>query len=77
MIMKTVLQKHFKQATMQISTTTMKFTDDYKPGRTCIVTTNKWTQRVLTPITDNTGLGRWSGNIIRAHWFNIAIVTAY
>jgi hypothetical protein len=57
LIMKSVLRKHFKQATMQTSTTTMKFADDYKPGGTCTVTTNKWTGRTLTTIADNTGQG--------------------
>ena len=76
-IMKSVLRKHFRHATMQTSTSTMKFTDDYKPGGTCTVTTNNWTGRILTQISDNTGQGRWSGNIIRAHWFNIAVITAY
>jgi hypothetical protein len=76
-IMKSVLRKHFKHATMQTSTTTMKFDDDYKPGGTCTVITNDWTGRVLTSITDETGQGRWSGIVIRAHWFNIAIITAY
>ena len=77
LIMKSVLRRHFKQATMQTSTTTMKFADDYKPGGTCTVTANIWTGRILTTIADNTGQGRWSGTIIRAHWYNIAIITAY
>jgi hypothetical protein len=54
LIMKTVLRKHFKQATMQTSTTTMNFADDYKPGGICTVTTNKWTGRTLTTIADDT-----------------------
>jgi hypothetical protein len=77
LIMKSVLRKHFKHATMQTSTTTMKFADNYKPGGTCIVTTHNWTGRILTTIADETGQGRWSGTIIRAHWYNIAIITAY
>jgi hypothetical protein len=76
-IMTLVLRKHFRHATMQTSTSTMKFTDDYNLGGTCTVTTNNWTGRILTQICDNTGQGRWSGNIIRAHWFNIAVITAY
>jgi hypothetical protein len=77
LIMKSVLRKHFKQAIMQTSTTTMNFTDDYKPGGTCTVTTNKWMRRTLTTISDDTGQGRWSGTVIRAHWYNIAIITVY
>ena len=59
------------------STTTMIFEEDYKPGGTCTVITNNWTGQSLQQIEDTTGQGRWSGTIIRGHWFNVAIITAY
>jgi hypothetical protein len=76
-IMKATLRKHFKQAILATSTTTMKFEEDYKPGGTCTVVTNNWTGRSLQTIEDTSGQGRWSGTIIRGHWFNVAIITAY
>jgi hypothetical protein len=62
---------------MTTSTSSMRFEDNYKPGGTCTVVTNNWTGRSLGPIEDNSGQGRWSGTIIRGHWFNVAIITAY
>jgi hypothetical protein len=76
-IMQATTRKHFDHSIMMTSTTTMKFDDDYKPGGTCTVITNNWTVRSLQQIEDTTGQGRWSGTIIRGHWFNIAIITAY
>ena len=76
-IMKAILRKHFAHAILETSTTRMKFEEDYKPGGTCTAITNNWTGRFLQSIEDNTGQGRWSGIIIRGHWFNVAIITAY
>ena len=76
-IMKATIRKHFAHAIMETSTSNMKFEEDYKPGGTCTVITNKWTGQSLQTIEDTTGQGRWSGTIIRGHWFNVAIITAY
>jgi hypothetical protein len=76
-IMKATICKHFDHAILTTSTTRMNFKEDYKPGRTCTVITNNWTGRSLQSIEDTTGQGRWSGTIIRGHWFNVAILTAY
>ena len=62
---------------METSTSTMRFEEDHKPGETCTVITNNWTGRSLQNIEDPTGQGRWSGTIIRGHWINVAIITAY
>jgi hypothetical protein len=76
-IMQATSRKHFDHSTMMTSTTTMKFEDNYKPGGTCTVITNNWTGRSQQQIEDTTGQRRWSRTIIRGHWFNIAIITAY
>ena len=76
-IMQATTRKHFAHSIMMTSTTTMKFDEEYKPGGTCTVITNNWTGRSLQQIEDTTGQGRWSGTIIRGHWFNVAIITAY
>ena len=76
-IMKAVLNKHFKQSIMTTSTSKLHFPEDYKQGGTCTVITNNWSGRVLQYVSDDIGQGRWSGMVIRAHWFNVAIITAY
>jgi hypothetical protein len=76
-IMKATLRKHFKHAIMTTNTTTMKFEEDYKPGRTRTVIANNWTGRSLDNIDNTTGLGQWSSTVIRGQWFNVAVITAY
>jgi hypothetical protein len=55
---------HFKTARTAFSTSTIPNEGNslYKPGGTLTTTTGKWTTRCVgKPITDTSGMGRWSG----------------
>ena len=75
--LKAKLRKIAGQATMTTSTTNLKFKTIYKPGGTATIALNKWSGRVLEPVIDPLGQGRWSGFQLRTQTNNLVIVTVY
>jgi hypothetical protein len=72
---------HFKTARTAFSSSRLPNEGDslYKPGGTLTTTTGKWTTRCVgKPLTDISGMGRWSGlTYLGKHGRRLAILTAY
>jgi hypothetical protein len=51
---------------------------DFQPGGTAIGVFGRWTHRILQPINDVSGMGRWSGLKFRTkHNTTLCVITAY
>lgn len=70
------LRKQSNHLNMTTSTSAIKVQSYYKPGGTATIALNNWAGRVIEPIQDKSGQGRWSGFKIRAHR-PIIVITAY
>jgi hypothetical protein len=72
---------HFKTARTAFSSSNIPNEGNslYKPGGTLTTTTGKWTTRCVgQPITDNSGMGRWSGlSFLGKNGRRLSILTAY
>jgi hypothetical protein len=72
---------HFKTARTAFSSSIIHNEGNslYKPGGTLTATTGKWTMRSIgQPITDDSGMGRWSGHsFLGKNGRQLCILTAY
>jgi hypothetical protein len=72
---------HFKTARTAFSSSIIHNEGNslYKPGGTLTTTTGKWTTRSIgQPITDDSGMGRWSGlSFLGKNGRQLSILTAY
>jgi hypothetical protein len=71
------IRKIFKVSKTATSKSDIKFDNEYKPGGTISVFTDKWQSRVTEKGQDETGLGRWNYMIISSNKRKLVIITAY
>jgi hypothetical protein len=75
---RTIIQRHYKSVNLCCSGNSEPSYTDYQPGGTLKAVTNKYTGKTITPIHDDTGMGRWSGFTLSTTFgTNIHIITAY
>jgi hypothetical protein len=72
------MKLHHQQACLTTGNSLEVGTTKYQPGGTASRILGKWTGRILSTLTDTSGLGRWTGHLlIGKNNFQIAILTAY
>jgi hypothetical protein len=75
---RTILKKHFKTFSVSTSSSNEVIRTAYQPGRTLTCITGKYTGKIMRPIIDETGMGRWSGFSMLTNFNNeIHILTVY
>lgn len=73
-----IIKKYYKQSKLATSNSADITLGNYQPGGTATVATAKWTTRAIKTITDDSGMGRWSGIQFRTKQnHSLYIITAY
>jgi hypothetical protein len=77
-IARNMCQSVYKNATITTSSSNDHGKTEYQPGGTLTVVTGKWTGRCSHQVTDKSGMGRWSGQVLQKSDNQLLyVVTAY